>query len=74
LPARRAGRVADAHRLIAVGRLIARWPQWGPSISTAMIASRLLGTQLFAMDRVELFFVTVAVIGFALLGAALLWM
>jgi hypothetical protein len=39
-----------------------------------MIASRLLGTQLFAMNRVELFFVTVTVIGFALLGAAILWM
>jgi hypothetical protein len=46
----------------------------GPSIRTAMIASRLLGTQLFAMNRVELFFVTVTVIGFALMGAAILWM
>jgi hypothetical protein len=35
---------------------------------------RLLGTQLFAINRVELFFAIAAVIGFAMLGAALLWM
>ena len=44
-----------------------------PAVGDAVIAFRLPGTQLLAMDRVELFFATVAVIGFAMLGAALLW-
>ena len=39
---------------------------------TAIIVSHPRGTQLFAMDRVELFFAITAVIGFAMLAAALL--
>ena len=39
---------------------------------TAIIVSHPRSTQLLAMDRVELFFAITAVIGFAMLAAALL--